>query len=178
MVAGMDTIDYRITYRLSDALALQAFVLRQHLVRRGGLLAVFMLAALVITTLMNGAPLSDSLPDLVQNAERYLALFLAGLLLICLVAFTTAALAWRRRSLPREIRCLITPQGLSMRQDGFTYDTKWADADLVTETRGAFLMRFKQLYMRLPKRGFTPDTATVFCKLAAAAPPSANRLGS
>jgi hypothetical protein len=176
MVAVMDTIDYRIAYRLSDALALQAFVLRQHLMRRGGLLALFMLAALAITTLMNGAPLSDSIPDLMQNAERYLALFLAGLLLICLVAFITAALAWRRRSLPREIRCLITPQGLSMRQDGFTYDAKWADADLVTETHTAFLMRFKQLYMRLPKCGFTPETAVLFRRLAAVAPTDVNRL--
>ena len=48
-----------------------------------------------------------------------------------------------------------TPDGITLQKDGFSYSARWPDADLVAESRAAFLMKFNQLYMRLPKRGFT-----------------------
>lgn len=42
----MEPIDYRTEHRLGDSLALQAFVLRHHLLRRGLVLAVAMLGGL------------------------------------------------------------------------------------------------------------------------------------
>ena len=173
----MDKLEFRVDHRLRDTLALQFFVLRHHLLRRGLVLGVFMLGGLVVATLTNGAPLSDSLVDLEQNAGRYLAFFLVGLALIHVVALVMAVLAWRRLSKPRQIRATITADGITMQKDGFNYGARWSDADLLGENNAAYLMKFNQLYMRLPKRGFTSDEAVQFRALASAAvPASVNRL--
>lgn len=173
----MNQIEFRTEHRLSDTMALQLFVLRNHLLRRGAVLAVLMLGGLTVTTVMNGAPLADSLADLKHNAGLYLALVLVGLMVIHLVALLLALLAWRRLSKPRQIRAVLTADGLTMRKDGFSYDARWADANFVTENRDAYLMKFNQLYMRLPKRGFAPGEEARFRRiLAAALAKTANRL--
>jgi len=174
--AVMDRIEFRTEHRLSDAMALQVFVLRHHLLRRGLLLALFMLGGVTVTTLMNGAPLSDSLADLSRNAGLYLAIVVVGLLLIQAVALLLAFLAWQRLSKPRQIRAVITADGLTMQKDGFSYGARWADANLLTQTRNAYLMKFNQLYMRLPKRGFAAGEEAQFRAFAAAVPAPANRL--
>ena len=173
----MDRIEFRTEHRLSDAMALQLFVLRSHLLRRGLVLAVFMLGGLTVTTLMNGAPLSDSLTDLSRNAGLYLAIVVVGLLLIQALALLLAILAWRRLAKPRQIRATITADGITLQKDSFSYGARWADANLLAENRAAYLMKFNQLYMRLPKRGFPPGEEMVFRNLASAAiPAGANRL--
>ena len=173
----MNQIAYRADHRLSDSLALQFFMLRSHLLRRSLMLAACMLVAVVFTTLANGAPLSDSLADLGQNAGRYLMLVAVGLAVIYGIAMLLAVLAWRRRPRPREIRATITPDGITLQKDGFSYGARWADANLVSESRAAYLMRFNQLYMRLPKRGFTPQEDTFFREIAlVAVRRGANRL--
>jgi len=169
----MDKLEFRVDHRLSDTIALQFFVLRHHLLRRGLVLGVFMLGGLVVATLMNGAPLSDSLVDLEQNAGRYLAFFLVGLALIHVVALVIAVLGWRRLSKPRQIRAAISADGITMQKDGFSYGARWSDANLLGENNAAYLMKFNQLYMRLPKRGFTPDEAVRFRALASVAVPAA-----
>jgi len=175
----MDRIEFRTEHRLGDAMALQLFVLRNHLLRRGLVLAIFMLVGLTVTTLTNGAPLSDSLVDLKRNAGLYLVIVLAGLLFIQAMAMVLAVLAWRRLSKPRLIRAAITADGITMQKDGFSYGARWADANLLTENRAAYLMKFNQLYMRLPKRGFAPDEEALFRNMTAAAvPSSANHLRS
>ena len=84
---------------------------------------------------------------------------------------------WRRRPRPREIRAVITPDGITLKKDGFSYGARWADASLVRESGSAYLMRFNQLYMRLPKRGFTPELDAFFREIALVAlPRGANRL--
>jgi hypothetical protein len=177
VLAAMDRIEFCTEHRLSDALALQVFVLRHHLLRRGLVLALFMLGGVTITTLMNGAPLSDSLTDLARNAGLYLAIVVVGLLLIQAVALLLAVLAWRRLVKPRQIRATITADGIIMQKDGFSYGARWVDANLLTEDRSAYLMKFNQLYMRLPKRGFAPGDELRFRSLASAAVPApANRL--
>ena len=162
----MNQIDYRTEHRLSDMLALQLFMLRNHLLRRGLVLVVLMLGGLAVTTVMNGAPLADSLADLKHNAGLYLALVVVGLIVIHIVALLLAMLAWRRLSKPRQIRASITADGLTMRKDGFSYDARWTDADLIIENRAAYLMKFNQLYMRLPKRGFAPGEEGLFREMA------------
>ena len=171
----MDQIEFRTDHRLSDALALQVFVLRHHLLRRGLLLAVFMFGGLAITTLMNGAPLSDSLIDLGRNAGLYLAIVLVGLAVIQAVALLLAVLAWQRLAKPRQIRATITADGITMQKDGFSYGARWADAHLLTESRAAYLMKFNQLYMRLPKRGFAPGEEALFRNIAATGVPVASK---
>jgi len=176
--AAMDRIEFRTEHRLGDAMALQLFVLRTHLLRRGLVLAVFMLGGLTVTTLMNGAPLSDSLSDLSRNAGLYLAIVIVGLLLIQIVALLLAVLAWRRLAKPRQIRASITADGITLQKDGFSYGARWADANLLTESRTAYLMKFNQLYMRLPKRGFAPGEEAFFRNIVAAVvPASASRIG-
>jgi hypothetical protein len=173
----VNQIDYRTSHRLSDSLALQFFMLKNHLLRRSLILAVALLGAVAVTTLMNGAPLSDSLVDLSQNAGRYLALVVVGLAVIYGIAMILAVLAWRRRPRPREIRAVITPDGITLKKDGFSYGARWADANLVAESRSAYLMKFNQLYMRLPKRGFAPDQDALFREIALiAVPRGASRL--
>ena len=173
----MDRIEFCTDHRLGDTMALQFFVLRNHLLRRGAVLAVLMLGGLTITSVMNGAPLADALADLKHNAGLYLALVLVGLVVIHLVALLLALLAWRRLSKPRQIRALITADGLTMRKDGFSYEVRWADASFVTENRAAYLMKFNQLYMRLPKRGFAPGEEGLFREIVRAGLPAlANRL--
>jgi hypothetical protein len=177
MRTAMNQIEFRADHRLGDSLALQFFMLKSHLLRRGLILAGAMLGAVAVTTLMNGAPLSDSLVDLSQNAGRYLALVVVGLVVIYGIAMILAVLAWRRRPKPREIRAVIMPDGITLKKDGFSYGARWADASLVMESGSAYLMRFNQLYMRLPKRGFTPDTDSLFRQIAlVAVPRGANRL--
>lgn len=174
----MNRIEFRTEHRLSDTMALQLFVLRTHLLRRSLFLAVCMLVGVVIATLMNGAPLSDSLADLGQNAGRYIALVLAGLAIIYAATLVMAVLAWRRLSKPRQIQAIITTEGISMQKDGFSYGARWADTNLLTEDRAAYLMKFNQLYMRLPKRGFAPGEEAQFREIVAVAvPASANKLG-
>ena len=173
----MTQIDFRSDHRLGDTLALQLFMLRHHLLRRGLLLAVFMAGGLAIATVMNGAPLSDSLSDLASNAGRYLAILLVGLVLIHAVTLILAVLAWSRLVKPRQIRATITADGLTMQKDGFSYGARWSDADLLAEGGGAYLLKFNRLYMRLPKRGFAPGEDAQFRALASAAVPAvANRL--
>jgi hypothetical protein len=173
----MNQIEFCTEHRLSDTMALQLFVLQNHLLRRGAVLAVLMLGGLTVTTVMNGAPLADSLADLKHNAGLYLALVLVGLVVIHLVALLLALLAWRRLSRPRQIRAVITADGLSMRKDGFSYEVRWADANFVTENRTAYLMKFNQLYMRLPKRGFVAEEEGLFRKMVSAGVPrAANRI--
>jgi hypothetical protein len=175
----MDRIEFRTEHRLSDMMALQLFVMRNHLLRRGLLLALLMLGGLVVTTLMNGAPLSDSLTDLGRNAGLYIAIVVVGLLVIQAVALLLAFLAWQRLSKPRQIRATITADGITMQKDGFSYGARWADANFLTENRGAYLMKFNQLYMRLPRRGFQPGEEARFREIAATAVPKiANRLRS
>ncbi len=66
-----------------------------------------------------------------------------------------------------------------MQKDGFSYGARWADANFLTENRGAYLMKFNQLYMRLPRRGFQPGEEARFREIAATAVPKiANRLRS
>ena len=173
----MNQIEFRADHRLSDTMALQLFMLRNHLLRRSLFLAACLLGAVAVTTVMNGAPLTDSLADLEENAGRYLMLVLVGLAVIYALALLFAVLAWQRLSKPRQIRAIITPDGITMQKDGFTYGARWADANFVAENRGAYLMRFNRLYMRLPKRGFAPDQDALFREIAlAAVPGAANRL--
>ena len=173
----MTPINFRADHRLSDTLGLQFFMLRHHLLRRGLLLAVFMLGGLTVATLMNGAPLSDSLADLAQNAGRYVAILLVGLVIIQLVTLVMAILAWRRLNRPRQIRAAITGDGITMQKDSFSYGARWSDADFLAENASAYLMKFGRLYMRLPKRGFAPGEEAQFRALASAAiPAAANRL--
>jgi hypothetical protein len=173
----MNPIEFRTDHRLTDTLALQFFMLRHHLMRRGLVLIVFMLGGLTVTTLMNGAPLADSLADLRRNAGLYLAIVVVGLLVIQIVSMILAFLAWQRLSRPREICASITAEGVTLQKDGFSYAARWAHADLLAESRAAYLLRFNRLYMRLPKRGFGPGEETRFRDMArSAAPASANRL--
>ena len=137
-MGNMNGIEFRADHRLRDMLALQFFMLRTHLLRRGLLLAVFMAGGLAIATLMNGAPLSDSLSDLASNAGRYFAILLVGLVLIHAVTMILAVLAWSRLTKPRQIRATITADGLTMQKDGFSYGARWSDADLLAERSGAF----------------------------------------
>src|SRR5688572_28232849 len=175
----MSPIEFRADHRLSDTLALQFFMLRHHLMRRGLVLIVFMLGGLAVTTLMNGAPLADSLSDLRRNAGLYLAIVAVGLLVIQIVGMIMAFLAWQRLSRPREIRASITAEGVTLQKDGFSYAACWDNADLLAESRAAYLLRFNRLYMRLPRRGFAPGEETRFRDMAkAAVPTSANRLGA
>jgi hypothetical protein len=75
------------------------------------------------------------------------------------------------------IRASITAEGINLQKDGFSFAARWADADLLTESRAAYLMKFNQLYMRLPKRGFARGEEALFRALAVAAVPKrANRL--
>ena len=174
---AVNKIEFRTEHRLSDMMALQLFVLRSHLLRRSLFLVACMLIGVVVATLMNGAPLSDSLADLSQNAGRYAALVLAGLAIICVAALVMAVLAWRRLSKPRQIRATITADVIALQKDGFDFAARWANADLLTEDRSAYLMKFHQLYMRLPKRGFAPGEEAQFRELVSAAvPAAANRL--
>jgi len=173
----MNQIEFRADHRLHDTLALQFFMLRNHLLRRSLLLAVCLLGAVAVTTVMNGAPLADSLTDLEQNAGRYVMLVLVGLAVIYGLALLLALLAWQRLRKPRQIKAVITPDGITMQKDGFTYGARWADASLVAENRAAYLMKFDRLYMRLPKRGFAPDQDALFREIALiAVPGAANRL--
>ena len=175
--AAMDKIEFRTDHRLRDTLGLQLFMLRHHILRRGLVLAVFMLGGVVIATLMNGAPLPDALNDLEQNAGRYVAIFLVGLAVIHVIALILALLAWNRLSKPRQIRAVITADGITMQKDGFSYGARWADANLLSENRAAYLMKFGRLYMRLPKRGFAPgEEAQLRSFASAAVPATANRL--
>jgi hypothetical protein len=173
----MNQIEFCADHRLSDTLALQLFMLRHHLLRRGLFLVVCMLGGVVITTLMNGAPLSDALADLGRNAGLYLVVVLVGLAVICAIALLLAMLAWRRLHRPRQIRAIIAPDTMTLQKDGFSYGARWADAGLMTETRSAYLMKFNHLYMRLPKRGFPPGQEKLFRDIVSAAvPAAANRL--
>jgi len=173
----MDKIDFRSDHRLSDTLALQLFVLRNQILRRGLVLIIAMSLGLVIATLSNGAPLSDALADLGNNIGRYLAIAGAGLAVIHIVILVMAVLAWRRLVKPRQIRATLTADGITMQKDGFSYGARWADADFLTEDGAAILMKFNRLYMRLPKRGFAAGEQMLFRTLVSAAvPKSANRL--
>ena len=173
----MNRIEFCTDHRLGDTLALQLFMLRSHLLRRGLFLAVCLLGAVVVNTLMNGAPLSDSLGDLGQNAGRYVVIVLVGLAVIYAIALVLAVLAWRRRPKPRQIRAVIAADTITLQKDGFSYGARWADANLVTESRAAYLMKFNQLYMRLPKRGFAPGQETLFRGIVLATiPAAANQL--
>ena len=169
----MDRIEFVTDHRLSDTLALQLFMLRSHLLRRALFLAICLLGAVVINTLMNGAPLSDSLSDLGQNAGRYVIIVVVGLAVIYAMALVLAVLAWRRRPKPRQIRAVIAPDTITLQKDGFSYSARWADADVVTESKAAYLMKFNQLYMRLPKRGFAADQERLFREIVSAAVPRA-----
>jgi hypothetical protein len=173
----MTRIEFLTDHRLSDTLALQLFILRSHLLKRALFLAVCLLGAVVVGTLMNGAPASDALADLGQNAGRYGVIVVVGLVVIYAMALVLAMLAWRRRPKPRQIRATVAADMITLQKDGFSYGARWADADLVTESRAAFLMKFNQLYMRLPKRGFAPGQEQAFRDIVSAAiPKAANRL--
>jgi hypothetical protein len=169
----MERIEFVTDHRLSDTLALQLFMLRSHLLRRALFLAVCLLGAVVINTLMNGAPLADSLSDLGQNAGRYVIIVVVGLAVIYAMALVLAVLAWRRRPKPRQIRAVIAPETITLQKDGFSYSARWADADLVAEGPAAYLMKFNQLYMRLPKRGFAAGEENLFREIVSAAVPRA-----
>src|SRR3954471_11531746 len=117
-MVGMAQIDFRAEHRLSDTLALQLFVLRNQILRRGLILIIAMSLGLVIATLSNGAPLSDALADLGSNVGRYLAIVLAGLAIIHIVILAMAVLAWRRLAKPRQIRAALTADGITMQKDG------------------------------------------------------------
>ena len=175
----MNQIEFCADHRLSDTLALQFFILQSHLLRRGLLLAICLLGAVAVNTLMNGAPLADALADLGRNAGMYLVIVLVGLVVIYAFALLLAGLAWRRRPTPRQIRAVIAADTITMQKDGFSYGARWADADLVTEACAAYLMKFGQLYMRLPRRGFPPGQEKLFREIVGAAvPAAANRLRS
>jgi hypothetical protein len=100
-----------------------------------------------------------------------------GMAIIYALALLLALLAWRRLPRPRQIQAVITPDGITMQKDGFSYGARWADANLLAENRAAYLMKFNRLYMRLPKRGFAPDQDALFREIALiAVPRGANRL--
>ena len=104
-------------------------------------------------------------------------LVVVGLAAIYGLALLLALLAWRRLPRPRQINAVITQDGITMQKEGFSYGARWADANLLTEDRAAFLMKFNRLYMRLPKRGFSPDQDALLRAIAlVAVPRAANRL--
>lgn len=175
----MTQIDFCTDHRLGDTMALQLFIVRNHLLRRSLLLATCLLVGVAVTSLMNGAPLSDSLADLGQNAGRYLVVVSVGLAIMYALILFLAYLAWQRLPRPRQIRAQITPDGITLQKEGFNYGARWADANLLTEDRAAYLMKFNRLYMRLPKRGFSPAQEAFFREIAlVAVPRQAYRLGS
>ena len=170
-------IEYRTAHRLSDAMALQSFMLFHHLLRRALFFAICLVIGIVVATSLNGAPMADVVTDMTGNLGVYLAIFLVGLLAINLLGLLLAFLSWQRRPRPREIRAVITPETITILKDGINYGARWDAANLVTETGTAFLMKFSTLYMRLPKRGFADGDAARFRALATAgAPARANRL--
>ena len=83
----------------------------------------------------------------------------------------------RRLSRPRQIHATLTADTIALQKDGFSYGARWADADFLTENRAAYLMKFNQLYMRLPKRGFAPGEEARFREIVSVSlSRTANRL--
>jgi hypothetical protein len=78
---------------------------------------------------------------------------------------------------PGEISAEIGDEGIRViGQQGFNYEANWQNLSRITDGGSAYVMRFKKLFIRLPKRGFVTGQETAFRNLVRArAPESAIR---
>jgi hypothetical protein len=67
---------------------------------------------------------------------------------------------------PDEIKADIGDEGIKIiGQQGFNYEASWQNLSWVKDGRSAYVMRFKKLFIRLPKRGFAEGQEAEFCDL-------------
>lgn len=86
---------------------------------------------------------------------------------------------WMFGKMTKEIRATINAEGVKVIGEGFNLEGPWQHASWVKEGRSAYLLKFKQLLIRLPKRGFEYEQEDIFRRLIREnVLPSANRLSS
>jgi hypothetical protein len=84
---------------------------------------------------------------------------------------------WALGKMPKEIHATLNGEGVKIFGEAVNYEAKWPSVIWVREGRSAYLIRFKALWFRLPKRGFAPEQEASFRSLVLAVVPApSNRL--
>lgn len=120
-------------------------------------LAVLFLVALTLWPLLDSHSLTDSIT--LSWGPLLFDVVIVPIFFGLVAAFVLAVLGirWLRGRLPRALRAKVTDAGVTICGEHFDYNAHWPSATYAAETRAAYLLRFKNLFVRLPKRGFTPS---------------------
>jgi len=77
---------------------------------------------------------------------------------------------------PEEIMAEIGDEGIKViGQQGFNYEVNWQNLSWIEDGSSAYAMRFKKLFIRLPKRGFATGQDSAFRNLVCAHAPVSAR---
>jgi hypothetical protein len=77
---------------------------------------------------------------------------------------------------PEEINAKIGDEGIKIiGRQGFNYEVSWQNLSWIGDGGSAYVMRFKKLFIRLPKRGFVTGQETDFRNLVCAHAPVSAR---
>ncbi|MGD0190676.1 MAG: YcxB family protein [Rhizomicrobium sp.] len=144
-------IEYRAPGRLLDSLKLRfrcSFYLLRYF---WAISAVIVVAAFSLNAMSLWA---DPLAILIPLAAGLAAGTLAGpIILIVRRPFQKST----------EIRANIGDEGIKIiGNQGFSYEANWPNLTWITEGRSAYVMKFKKLFVRLPKRGFVDQQEAAF----------------
>jgi hypothetical protein len=164
-------IEYRTVCRLSDQLKLQFWCTLSAFRYVWVIFAVL----LVMLFISNGGSI-----EAIQDDPWSLAFPLAfGLVGGFGLGPAIVATRWAMGKMPKEIRADINDGGIKVIGEDFNYEAKWPSLSWVKEGRSAYVLKFKRLFIRLPKRGFTPEQEVGFRRIIhAQESTSANRLKS
>ncbi|HET7086077.1 MAG TPA: hypothetical protein VFI23_14980 [Rhizomicrobium sp.] len=159
-----DKIEYRTPCRLSDQIKLQ-FRCSFYFLRYFWIISAVVAAIIIFLNAMSlwADPWSLLMP--------IIAGLIGGSLAGPIIVVTRRA--FRK---PDEIRAEIGDEGIKViGQQGFNYEANWQNLSWIGDGGSAYVMRFKKLFIRLPKRGFATGQESAFRNLVCAHAPVSAR---
>ena len=171
-------LDLPVRFTLLDYFALQAWTVRP---RVGQSLAIFTCAlfvGVVAVPLGMGASLKYIGFDIFYRRTFYAELFFGCLILTLGLPFLMVVYYWVSGNFSRRGRFSASTQGLKFIAEDMELASDWSRIEWALETRAAFVVKFKKLVFRIPRRELSAAQQAEFKTLVRAhVPAAADRLG-
>ena len=147
-------VEYRAPTRFSDLLKIQLWCI--WVGARYVWLVIFALSFLSIVLLpfFSDETTEDVLATLPSNFTLFVSSAVVGITLGAFVVALMLLSQWVRGKAARDIRADISAESVKILGDGISLEALWSSLTWAREGRAAYLIKFKSMLVRLPKRGF------------------------
>jgi hypothetical protein len=176
---GSEGVTFEIQLTLADYLKLQLWCRRFYLTRSFLIFFVAVLGGITVVGLTSGMSLTGIGRNVLSDWKLYLALVLGGYFVSAIVPFLALTLSWVRNKLPRDMRISIGPDGMKHSARDHDLGFRWTGLQFIMEYEAAYIAKFGQHVVRIPKRDFTAPQLERFADIIRdTVPKAANRLVS